>query len=265
MGRVLLQRAAVALFFWILVSLVAAGESPDDSTTVAAYAVVRGQLVPDGPLTVSKADQAAQSAIWKAVTALVPADLLKLVSRLEFLQNPESASETETDGWALQSEDSQSFTLGLNLTNATAAFVDKDPDSRPAFQQTIIHEFGHVLSFRASQMDEAAMETLQIDEGTLKSDAYLNVFYQKFWKSVYPNHGTAATSDDEGTKLYLTAPTSFVSEYAATGPLEDFAETFAWFVTHDKPKGKAVLDQKIALFFTWPELVSFREQFRRGL
>ncbi len=247
---------ALLLTCFFLVAPLAAQDAADDTVTVAAYTVASGKL------TAAPQDQAA---IWKAVTALVPPSLLNLVERVEFFEVKASDAATETDGWALQSEDGQHFTLGLNLTNATAAFVERDAETRTAFEQTIVHEFGHVLSFRASQMDENATGTLQLDEGTLKPDAYLNVFYDKYWKKAYPKHSISATSDDEGTQLYLTAPEAFVSEYAATGPLEDFAESFAWFVSHDKPRGKTLADQKVLQFYAWPELVGFRDQFRSAL
>ncbi|MEI8093645.1 MAG: hypothetical protein WCG80_05495 [Spirochaetales bacterium] len=261
-----LFRATALVLLFLLVSFLSAQEAKDDSSnTIAAYAVAKGKLTLDSEYPVTAPDKKDQATIWKAVTTLVPPALLNLVTRLEFFEVPESDAATETDGWALQSDDSQSFTLGLSITSAKLAFVDRDEQGLPEFEQTIIHEFGHVLSFRASQMDENATGTLQIEEGTLKSDGYLNVFYEKFWKKTYPKHGTDATSDEEGTKLYLTAPASFVSEYAATGPLEDFAESFAWFVTNDKPKGKDLKDQKVLQFYAWPELTGFRDQFRKGL
>lgn len=248
-------RVACALVLFSLVVGLWSQDAADDTTTVAAYSVAGGKL------SGAPKDQAA---IWKAVVALVPPTLLNLVENLEFFEVKESESDTETDGWALQSDDGQSFTLGLNLANAKAAFVDRDTEVRATFEQTIVHEFGHVLSFRASQMDENAAGTLQLDEGTLKPDAYLNVFYDKFWKKAYPGHSVDATSDDEGTRLYLKAPDAFVSEYAATGPLEDFAESFAWFVSHDKPQGKTTADQKVLQFWVWPELVGFRDDFRKN-
>lgn len=250
------KRLVCSLVLFSLVVAVWSQDTAADTVTVATYTVSGEKLA-----GASKD----QTAIWRSVVALVPSPLLSLVKRVEFFEVKESDAATETDGWALLSDDGQSFTLGLNLVNATVAFVDCDAEMRTTFELTIVHEFGHVLSFRASQMDENAVGTLQLDEGTLKPDAYLNVFYEKFWKKAYPNHGVNATSDDEGTRLYLKALNSFVSEYAATGPLEDFAESFAWFVSHDKPKGMTTADQKVLQFWAWPELVGFRDGFRKTL
>ncbi len=256
---------AVCFILLFSTTLVFAQEAKEDTTTIAAYLAVKGKLTPDSEFTLSAADKKTHDTIWKAVTALVPTNLLNLVSRLEFFEPVESNSDTNTDGWIEQSDDSQSFTLGLSLPSAKSAFIDRDAEVLPDFEHTIIHEFGHVLSFRASQMDQNSTGTLQIEEGTFKKDAYLNVFYEKFWKNTYPNLGTSTSSEEEGTALYNSAPASFVNDYAATGLFEDFAESFNQFVTGNKPKSNAIKDQKVLIFYTWPELVTYRDQFRKAL
>jgi hypothetical protein len=257
-----------SLVLWLSWSAWAQDTADDSSNVVAAWTVDAGTLtavpgVSQG--TVSKGDQ---TKIWTAVKKIVPPSLLAQISRFEIFQvadNPNAA--TATDGYAVQSDDGQSFTLGLNLDSAKTAFVDRDPDALRDFEPTVVHELGHMLSFQQSQLDPSGnvQGTLVIDEGTLKPDSYLNLFYQKFWKTAYPNHGPATTGDAEGTALYNTAPDSFVTEYAATGPLEDFAESFARFVVGPAPQGNAIKDQKVKFFSTWPELTAMKTQMRAGL
>ena len=234
-------------------------EVDDANNVVATYPVQAGNL--------GGRPSPEHQKIWASVGRLIPPSLLNLVDTLEFFEIPEKLKDEEvaTDAYATLGENGTTFTLGLNLTSAVSAFIDADPDSVLPFQQTVFHEFGHVLSFQASQRDEAATGTLVIDEGTLRPRAYLNLFYDQFWKKTFPGHGPAATSDAEGSALYRKDPSQFVTEYAATGPLEDFAEAFSFFVTGEPSLGKAVKDQKLRFFAGFPELVKLREQMRQGL
>jgi hypothetical protein len=106
---------------------------------------------------------------------------------------------------------------------------------------------------------------LALDEGTLRKDAFLNRFYESFWQKAYPDRGTETRSDAEGSALYAQAPNSFVSEYAATGPLEDFAESFSSFVIGAKKEGDSIAARKILFFYGYPELVALRNEMRKGL
>jgi hypothetical protein len=239
----------------------------DSSNVVAAWTVQGGSLTAVPGVSQGTVSRSAQDKIWTAVKKIVPPSLLAQISRFEIFQVPDNNADTATDGYAVQSDDGQSFTLGLSWDSAKSAFVDKDPDALKDFEPTVVHELGHMLSFQQSQLDSKgeAQGTLVIDEGTLKADSYLNLYYQRFWKTTYPNHGPATTSDAEGTALYNSAPDSFVTEYAATGPLEDFAESFARFVVGPPPTGNSVGDQKVKFFSAWPELVAMKTQMRAGL
>lgn len=61
-------------------------------------------------------------------------------------------------------------------------------------------------------------------------------------------------------------PQDFVTEYAATNPGEDIAESFALFILDPKneaPQRKA--EEKVSFFYKHSDLVSFRDEMRRGL
>jgi len=248
-------------FLVFAMPLAAQAEKDDASNVVATYQVQDGVLI-------GSADPDHRT-IWSTVQGLIPGPLLSMVDTLEFFQVPESMKDEEigTDAYAVLNENGTTFTLGLNLDSALSAFVDLDPENRPLFEQTVLHEFGHVLSFQPSQRDESetVTGTLVIEEGTLLPHAYLNLFYEKFWKKAFPHHGVETASDAEGAALFRQHPSSFVTEYAATGPLEDFAETFSFFVTEPSPRGKSVRDQKLRFFAAFPELEALRDQMRQGL
>lgn len=261
----------LVLFFIVSASLIGA-ESPfsiqDDTVPVASYSVQAGRLVKTGSSGASAPFEGNYQKIWDAVTALVPSPLIDEVGRFELFSIKENDSvTTETDGYAVLSDDGASFVLGLNLESATSAFIDKDPKAREELIGTLIHEFGHVISLSPSQMLKAD-ETgngLNLDEGTLRDESLLNRFYGLFWKNAYPQHGIDATSDEEGQALYDQAPSAFVTPYAATGPLEDFAETFSSFVLNDRPSDTSIKNRKISFFYDDPSLVGLRTEIRNRI
>lgn len=247
---------------WLLVGLVilwgienlAADEAPDEESVVARYTLASGSLPASAPQE--------HRILWAGILAWVPPELVSQVRELELFGAPENENEYVTDAWAVLGEDGTSFSLGLNLTSARAAFVDREPDSVEAFHQTVVHEFGHVLSLQASQRGSDSVQgTLVLDEGTLKPKAYLNLFFERFWKTAYPGRGPETSGDEEGAVVYQNNPRSFVTEYAATGPLEDFAESFSVFATSPLPSGTAVKDKKVQFFSAFPELVRLRDEF----
>lgn len=248
-----------------------AAESPaptmENTSLVAAYEVRGTELLPDRPAPATKADRELHARIWKALRTLVPAPLLAEIERFELFYSAEPRRDaSETDGYAALADDDRGFILGLELDAATAAFIDRDPEARKEYLATLVHEFGHVLSLAPSQMAAEGEEGgLVLAEGRLAKDSYLNRFYERFWAAAYPGRGADTSSDEEGEALYDRAPSSFVSPYAATGPLEDFAESFASFVLDPKPRGSSIKARKVLFFYAGPELLSLREGFRRGI
>jgi len=135
---------------------------------------------------------------------------------------------------------------------------------------TIIHEFGHVLTLNGTQMDtyNPASETYNIEEGTLKANSYLNLFYNKFWKALLNDFETLGEeiNEDEGlSEFYLKYESQFVDDYAATNPAEDIAESFMTFVVKDKPTGKTIADDKVRFFYDFEELVKMRDEIRSNM
>lgn len=84
---------------------------------------------------------------------------------------------------------------------------------------TLVHEFAHLLSLNSEQVvdDEDCEKGYLIDEGCAKADSYLNLFYEDFW-----------TGGNFG----------FVTDYAMTNAVEDFAESFAFCAWHGAYSGE---------------------------
>ena len=264
-----------ALPAFILASLLVASLAPlfaeaptsgtEDTEVIFTYEVVNGKLDPHKPIP-SKTEQAIHRKIWAAVETFIPPALSGQVGRVEFFTTADGYDpETATDAYATLSDDSNYFILGLSADRGASAFIDFDQGALEEYARSVIHEFGHVLSLNASQMTEGGDRGLKIDEGVLKRSAYLNQFYEKFWATEYPDHGPATSSGEDGDSLYEGDPNSFVTQYAATGPLEDFAETFATFVFEDKPSAATIAGKKILYLYSKPDIVSLRDAIRKGL
>jgi hypothetical protein len=170
---------------------------------------------------------------------------------------------------------------------------------------TMIHENAHILSLGSSQSDNddpysstgiddlyeepytelrkivqekaAACAPNYYDDasGCMKDNSYMNKFFQEFWVDIYPSFKWFFEFDDydkfedHNVLFYKKYKTQFVTEYAATNPSEDFAESFMVFVLKEKPAKSTAdfihKDQKILFFYDFPELVEIRDFIRNNL
>lgn len=118
------------------------------------------------------------------------------------------------------------------------------------------------MSLNASQLMLFSPKNadLYVDEeyGSFKKDSYINSFYKQFWKDEMKDYERFESAE----AYYERHPKNFVTEYAASDVTEDISESFSYFVLKDKPKGETIADQKILFFYSYPELVSYREKVR---
>jgi hypothetical protein len=152
----------------------------------------------------------------------------------------------------------------------------------------LIHEFGHLLTLNAAQVPpdidlfmqwdnwemylqaEAACSTYFTGEGCSQVNSYINVFFDRFWAEIYAEwYGIFTASDDDELyaqldAFYLKYEDRFVSDYAATNPVEDIAECWMTFVLEDRPSGATIAEQKILFFYAYPELIELRDHILAG-
>ncbi len=127
---------------------------------------------------------------------------------------------------------------------------------------TLIHEYAHILTLNKNQISESVDETSCLNyftsEGCVNENAYLNIFYQSFWKDKFDPFA-------EGIDNYDKQPSAFVTEYAATNPGEDIAESFAFFIFEKENDENTIAEQKVTFFYFYPELIKMREDIREVL
>lgn len=166
-----------------------------------------------------------------------------------------------------------------------------DADFSSDFVHTLVHEFGHIVTLEKNQVPpdtsrpsppneeetepspvELSCQTFYTGEGCANPDSYINQYYQQFWSDIYDEFmagDNAAESQEEHdqfvAEFYDQYQDRFVSEYAATNPGEDIAETFAHFILQEKPAGDTIAEQKILFFYEFEPLVKMRTHIRGQL
>ncbi len=169
------------------------------------------------------------------------------------------SEDSSTMAYVQQSDDPTLWTLAANL-----AYASEDD----LLISTLIHEYAHVLSLSPDQVDPtvAACDTLQLDEGCALPDSAIYAFFEQFWRDYGDEAPDPTNADsDVADAFYAAHEDDFVSDYAATNVVEDFAETFMTFVIEDEPSGSTVAAQKILFFWDRPDFVQLRERIRTDL
>ncbi len=119
-------------------------------------------------------------------------------------------------------------------------------NSELGINYTIAHEFGHVLT-----LNDGQASTTEFDEENCNHyffdtcfypNSYLNIFYKDFWVPILDEYNNATNY----IAYYEGHSDEFVSEYAASQPSEDIAETLMMYVLNSVNfTGTTIADQKV--------------------
>ncbi|MCB1029446.1 MAG: hypothetical protein KDB24_16965 [Microthrixaceae bacterium] len=222
----------------------------DDLDVVADYVVEGDQLVGDAP--------AEELEPFERFNELFPADIHPEITRYVAIRTPpEGGLDGILDRNKLHPEQ---FVLALDISGA---------DSPEELDRTMIHEFAHLVSLRPSQIpvEPETVEGCEIfaieGAGCPAEGSYLYAFETEFW----PTYTLAERDAEEAdANLERFDEATYVTDYAATNPVEDFAESFAdWVVKQDRPQGDEVVDEKVSFFEDYPELIELRDNVREAL
>ena len=226
-----------------------------------------------------QADTQLHYRIWDYFTGIFPNDsdihVSYMIVYMDGSENRYAASIWELDG---------KWRLYVNLLEF---------DSPQVVMDILTHEYGHMLTLNQTQTrdvtSEYGREMEQKDFDKMRSacsdrfftgyacatdSSYMNAFGNRFWsKEVYEAWVSAflLLDKEDGlnktaiNKFYAKYPDQFVSEYAATNPMEDMAESWTGFVMRQKPIGTSIADQKVLFFYEFPELVQTREAIIQGV
>lgn len=239
------------------------GDSEFGNSLVATYNVSGTQisLTQSGPASSGFYNAARQQEFWSFFTGLIPSDMWPQITKLTLYADDEDGTAAYVA--PIDENDLSKWEMGWNL-----AYVwDNNNElvkGETAF--TAIHEFAHVLTLNAGQVNvsASACNSFHTGEGCSNNNSYINAFFQQFWKDIY-DENQAITSDDGYLAFYQKYKSRFVSEYAATNPGEDIAESFAVFVVNSLPSGNSVADQKLKQLNEQEALVTMRQRIRENI
>lgn len=166
------------------------------------------------------------------------------------------SDESDTMAFVFQADDPAYWVVGANLATS---------EDRQELLATLVHEYAHLLFLSTDQIDldgECAADDA-LWEGCPLAHAYVAAFRDEFW-SHYGDDAPASdnTDGDVAYDFYLAHEDDFVSDYAATNPIEDAAESFTAFVLEETPELGSVVARKMLFFSAYPELVEIRERIR---
>ena len=205
-------------------------------------------------LTLVPTPTSSDKELWDLFSRVVgQADLLRYIQSFEVFNDPDNDSAASV--W-------QSQTLGKWHVNVNGSFKDDKKD----IVHTMVHEYGHIVSLNSTQIkgdSDGACPYLRLGEGCANQGSYINAFYDKYW-SKYGANAPANEGQDtnEVSAFYNQRQLAFVSEYAATNYGEDWAESWATFVTTGKPSGALKKDKKVLFFYGYAPLQSTRDRIR---
>ncbi|RED89092.1 hypothetical protein DFP98_10163 [Cohnella phaseoli] len=199
-------------------------DSQKEADVLASYEVEGNEL----DLTPSDEEEEYYAWLWDRFAWIIPSDHRQMVKNFELYDHADLLAYVIQDD-----EDYENWTYAANQIQSTY---------ETERVMTDIHEFGHLLSLNAEQVDpyadESECDTYMLDEGCPYQDSYIYQFYKQFWKK--------AVSEDEE---------DYVTGYAMTSVYEDFAESWSYFVMTVRPEGDSLADRKVRFFYNYDELV----------
>lgn len=209
--------------------------------------------------------------MWELFTTIIPKNYRWDFAEYSISNNPNGDTFAHVEQ---NINDNTKWNISLNR----AAFYTQEWElNKKESIYTLIHEFAHVLTLNKSQVkyfpidaSESVILKFQwkcntnfIMEGCLHKNSYLETFINSYWKDNFKK--IQNSSQEEEFDFYTWNESEFVTDYAATNPWEDIAETFTMFVLKIKPTWNTISEQKILQLYNYPELIKLREIIKSRL
>jgi len=238
----------------------ATAETPDLLDPISVYAVNSD----DHTLSLMEGDDetAVDSETWRRVRALLPPDILD--DRVAEFHVFSDGADEFLAYVAQLGTDRERWLFAVDYVDA----VDADAGE---WVTTLTHEFAHIIGLGDSQVDpfaEQCGKQFEIDEGCARSTSWLQRWFDAFWAGERFVQHRKTVGDAEANPAALEAfyrdhEDAFVNEYAATNPVEDFAESFAYFVFMDRiVEPRTEREDKVNFFHDYRTLRSVRAHIR---
>lgn len=221
-------------------------------TTIIKYRVKNGVIHTPHAGNTTNHKAVAQNAalhkqLWNDFVLAIPASKRQQVTNFTIFtdghNNDQAYVQPNDSSW-------KTWTLAIDYKDAL--------DQPNNFYATLVHETAHLVSFKTTQWTKTQSCTNYVSNGTcMNKNSHLNRFYQKFWQG--PIHQDWLKYGKQANSLYMKYPSSFVDQYAAASPEEDFAESFMYFVFSERPTTvQTRTQQKIDFFYNYDGMVHLR-------
>lgn len=203
-----------------------------------ALALVASYPVRDGHLAAPTAE-ARHGELWALVLATLPDDAVALVRQLNVV----------TDG-----HDATLAMVHRSSIDATTWVLSIDPAERDdVIVSTLVHEYAHMLTLRRDDLSSAASTSescagVRMAIGCARPGSILADWYTRFWATNQAPPGR-----------------QFVSDYAATNPHEDLAESFLAWVLDEVEDPSPAIQARYDALASHRELVTARDAIRAKL
>ncbi len=232
---------------------------------VAKYSVAGNNitLIQSGPASKGFFNESRQKEFWSFFTSIIPAEARSVMKELELFADPEDGTAAYVA--PLDQNNLSVWEMGHNLD---FVWDNNNQFVKAESAYTSIHEVAHLLTLDHTQVDVNGNNcgTFHTGEGCSNSGSYINQFFSRFWGDIYQENQQIGQDDLEGyAAFYRKYRDRFVSEYAATNPGEDIAESFATYVVGDVPTGNSVASQKIRFFDSFQELVALKQKIKANI
>ena len=234
-----------------------------DGNLNAKFAPIKGLT----PMQLTTSEEFTFQQVWTYIKALIPAEDLKSLEMLII----DSDGRLDTIATI--------FTLSKDYSNAVLACDIHDYYNPEVFRNSVVHEYGHLLTLNSSQCDLVeSVEALgagpvnyngktygavpDYERNGLRycDSSYITYFYNAFWTKFIGERDLEKVDSKFKTK-YINSG-EFINELTMKNVREDIAESFAYFVLNDPPQGTEVWKQKVMFFYQFPTLLQKRAYIR---
>lgn len=199
-------------------------------------------------------DTQTQSEVWDYFVSFMPAEQREPIRQYVVFTD---GVDNVVAGVDQLTEDPATWALEVDIADST---------DKVDLTYTLLHEYAHALTLDEDQFAGSGDggSTYVSDGERTREDSYLNRFYQEFWVDIYADWESAGEQDDMDG-FYEAYSDQFLSDYAATDPVEDIAESWMYFVLAMPPGGDSTAGRKLLFFYNYPDQVELREKIRNGL
>ncbi|MDR1260143.1 MAG: hypothetical protein LBJ83_00180 [Oscillospiraceae bacterium] len=137
-----------------------------------------------------------------------------------------------------------------------------EEESLAMFAYQLCHEFGHFISLYSEPEPSENSAAMVIDVPPyvairFRENSYMKAFVDRFYKYTLDDKH----NDENGYLFYLRHRKDFVSLYASTHIFDDFAESFASFITEEELKENRGRE-KVEFFEGYPEFVTLKDEIQ---